>query len=161
MAPWLYNDEELRAMYAGGRGNHTARRFARFWATVLGWGLLPRRWVTLEVPGRNSHRVTRFPLGMADWQGQWYLASMLGNECNWVKNVRAADGNVVLRHGRPRAVHLVEVPVSERAAILRRYLRKVPGARPHIPVDRNAPLTEFEKVAAAHPVFRVETRSVD
>ena len=159
VAAWPYDDEQLRAMYAGGRGNRTARRFAWFWATVHALGLMPRRWVTLEVAGRTSHRVTRFPLGMADWQGHWYLVSMLG-DCNWVKNVRAAKGEVVLRRRRPQAAHLVEVPVSQRAPILRRYLQKVPGGRPHVPVDRTAPLTEFALIAADYPVFEVETRSL-
>ncbi|GAA3448882.1 YceI family protein [Dactylosporangium matsuzakiense] len=156
MARWPYNHEDLRAMYAGGRGNTTARRWARFWAAVHGTGAFPRRWVTLEVPGRRSGRTTRFPLGLADWQGGWYLVSMLGDDCNWVRNVRAADGRATLRHGRARPAHLVEVPVEERAAIIRRYLQKVPGARPHIPVHRTAPLAEFEAVAARYPVFRVD-----
>ena len=156
MARWPYSDNDLRAMYAGGRGNATARRFARLWAAVLGAGLLPRRWVTLEVVGRRTGRVTRFPLGMADWEGNWCLVSMLGNDCDWVRNVRAAGGLVTIRHGRARARHLVEVPVEERAPILKRYLQKVPGARPHVPVDRNAPLAEFEAIAARYPVFRVE-----
>ncbi len=152
----LYSDDQLRAMYASGHGNATARRWARFWAAVQGVGLLPRRWVTLEVPGRSSGRITRFPLGMADWQGHWYLVSMLGDDCNWVRNVRAAGGRVVLRHGSARAYHLVEVPVAERAAILKRYLQKVPGGRPHIPIDRHASLTEFAAIAAQYPTFRVE-----
>jgi deazaflavin-dependent oxidoreductase (nitroreductase family) len=156
VARWPYSDDDLRTMYAGGRGNATARRFARVWATVLGAGLLPKRWVTLEVPGRRTGRPTRFPLGMADWQGGWYLVSMLGEHCNWVRNVRAAGGRVTIRHGRARACQLVEVPVAERAPILKRYLRKVPGARPHIPVDRTAPLSEFEAIAARYPIFRVE-----
>lgn len=156
MARWPYSHDDLRAMYAGGRGNPTARRFARFWAAVQSAGLLPGRWVTLEVVGRRSGRVTRFPLGMADWEGNWYLVSMLGNDCNWVRNVRAAGGLVTVRHGRARAYHLVEVPVQQRAAILKRYLQKVPGARPHIAVDRNAPLAEFEAIAARYPAFRVE-----
>jgi len=156
MAPWPYSDDDLRAMYVGGQGNPTARRFAHFWATVHGTGLFPRRWVTLEVAGRRTGRVTRFPLGMADWEGRWYLVSMLGDDCNWVRNVRAADGLVTIRHGRARARRLVEVPVEQRAPILRRYLRKVPGARPHVPVDRDAPLAEFEAIAARYPVFRVE-----
>jgi hypothetical protein len=156
MARWPYTDEDLRAMYAGGRGNTTARRFARVWAVVLGSGLLPRRWVTLEVPGRRTGRLTRFPLGMADWQGDWYLVPMLGEHCNWVRNVRAAGGLVTLRHGRARACRLVEIPVAERAPILKRYLQKVPGARPHVPVDRNASLSEFEAIAARYPAFRVE-----
>jgi F420H(2)-dependent quinone reductase len=149
------SDDRLRAMYAGGRGNATARRFARFWAVGLGTGLCPRRWVTLEVAGRRTGRITRFPLGMADWQGHWYLVSMLGNECNWVRNVRAAGGLVTLRHGRARARRLVEVPVAERAPILKRYLQKVPGARPHIPVHRSASLAEFEAIAERYPAFRV------
>ena len=80
MARWPHSDEDLRAMYAGGRGNTTARRFAHFWAAVQGAGLLPRRWVTLEVAGRRTGRVTRFPVGMADWDGNWYVVSMLGND---------------------------------------------------------------------------------
>ncbi len=156
MARWPYSDNDLRAMYAGGRGSATARRFARLWAAVLGSGLVPRRWVTLEVVGRRTGRVTRFPLGMADWEGNWYLVSMLGNECNWVRNVRAAGGLATIRHGRARPRHLVELPVEERTAILKRYLQKVPGARPHVPVDRNAPPAEFEAIAARYPVFRVE-----
>jgi polyisoprenoid-binding protein YceI len=156
MARWPYADDDLRAMYAGGRGNPTARRYARFWAVVHSAGLFPRRWVTLEVVGRRSGRVTRFPLGMADLEGNRYLVSMLGEDCNWVRNVRAADGLATIRRGRARPCRLVEVPVEERAPILARYLRKVPGARPHIPVDRDAPLAEFEAVAARYPVFRVE-----
>jgi deazaflavin-dependent oxidoreductase (nitroreductase family) len=157
MARWPYSDDNLRAMYAGGRGNATARRFAHCWAFVHSAGLLPRRWVTVEVVGRRTGRVTRFPLGMADWEGNWYLVSMLGNDCDWVRNVRAAGGLVTIRHGRARARHLVEVPVEERAPILKRYLRKVPGARPHVPVNRNAPLAEFEAIAARYPAFRIET----
>jgi F420H(2)-dependent quinone reductase len=145
-------------MYAGGRGDTTARRFARFWGMVQGLGLMPRRWVTLEVPGRSSGRVTRFPLGMADWQGQWFLVSMLGDRCNWVLNVRAADGRVVLHRGHRRACQLVEVPVSERAPIIKRYLQRVPGGRPHIPVDRGAPVADFAAIEDRYPVFRVERR---
>lgn len=156
MARWPYSDEELRAMYTGGRGNATARRFARLWAAVLGTGLLGRRWVTLEVVGRRTGRVTRFPLGMADWHGDWYLVSMLGENCNWARNVRAAGGAVTIRHGRARPYHLTEVPVGQRAPILKRYLQKVPGARPHIPVDRGAPLDEFAAIASRYPAFRLE-----
>jgi hypothetical protein len=81
---------------------------------------MPRRWVTLEVVGRKSGRVTRFPLGMADVHGNWFVVSMLGEQCNRVQNVRAADGMAVLcRRGRTRC-RLVEVPVGERAPIIKR-----------------------------------------
>ena len=147
--------ERLRRMYAGGSGNATARWFARLWARVFGLGLLPRRWVTLEVPGRSSGRSTRFPLGMADVDGRWYLVSMLG-EGNWVRNVRANGGRATLHRGRRRPVLLREVPVAERAPIIRTYLRQVPGGRPHIRVPLDAPPADYEAVAADVPVFLVE-----
>lgn len=154
---WPISDDRARAMYAGGRGNAAARRFSRFWSAAHASGLLPRRWWTLEVPGRRTGRPTRFPLVAVDHDGAWYLVSMLGQNCNWVHNVRAAGGAATIvrrRHRRP--VRLVDVPVRERAPILRRYLALAPGGRPHIPVDRRAPLTEFAAVADRYPVFRVD-----
>ena len=151
----IFSDDSLRAMYAGGRGDATARRFARVWAAVFALGLAPKRWVTLEVAGRRSGQTVRFPLGMADWDDDWYLVAMLGEQCNWVQNVRAANGRVTLRHRRAIECQLVEVPASERPVILRRYLDKVPGARPHIPVDRHAPMADLTAIASRYPVFRV------
>jgi deazaflavin-dependent oxidoreductase (nitroreductase family) len=142
-------------MYPGGRADVRARRLSMLWATVFGLGLGPRRWVSLEVTGRKSGRTVRFPLGMADLAGQWYLVSMLGEHCNWVLNVRAADGRAVIRHGRALDCRLIEVPPAERPEILRRYLRQVPGGRPHIPVSRHAPAADFAAIAPRYPVFRV------
>jgi len=151
----LFSDDNLRAMYAGGRADATARRFSRLWAAVFGLGLLPKRWVTLEVIGRRSGRVVRFPLGMADWGGEWYLVPMLGDQCNWVQNVRAADGVATLRRRRAVVCRLVEVPSSQSAPIIKRYLEKVPGARPHIPVDQHATVADFKAISSRYPVFRV------
>ncbi|MDQ2756663.1 MAG: nitroreductase family deazaflavin-dependent oxidoreductase [Actinomycetota bacterium] len=150
----LFSDERLRRMYSGGRADRTAIRFARLWSRVFALGL-QRRWVTLEVRGRRTGEPTRFPLGMADLDGQWFLVSMLGERCNWVRNVRAAGGRAVLVHGRRRPVLLEEVPPSQRPRILRRYLQAVPGARPHLPVAPDAQLADFALVAEQYPVFRV------
>ncbi len=117
-------------------------------------GLFPKRWVTLEVPGRVSGKVMSCPLGMADVDGRWYLVSMLG-ECNWVANVRAAGGRAVLRRRTGRTVRLQEVPVEHRAPILHRYVVKVPGGRPHIPVGRGRPVEDFVAIADRYPVFEV------
>jgi hypothetical protein len=84
---------------------------------------------------------------------------MLGQGANWVANVRAAGGDAVLRHGRREQVRLVEVDAALRAPILRRFLAIAPGACPHMPVDRHAPITEFERIAADYPVFRVTAAS--
>ncbi len=150
-----FSDADLRAMYPAGRADATARRLAHMWAGVFALGLAPRRWVTLEVAGRRSGRPVRFPLGMADWNGEWYLVSMLGQHCNWVQNVRAAHGHAVLRHRRATSCRLVEVPAAERPPIIRRYLQTVPGARPHVPVGRDAATAEFEAISSRYPVFLI------
>ncbi|WP_247677750.1 hypothetical protein [Micromonospora sp. C41] len=64
-------------------------------------------------------------------------------------------GRVVLRRRRREPVRLVEVPVAQRPPILRRHLALSPGARPHAPVDRRAPLADFARVAPGLPVFRI------
>ena len=134
-------DARLRAMYAGGRGNRAARRYARWWIKTISLGILPRRWVVLEVPGRRTGTVTRFPLGMADLDSQWYLVSMLGENCNWVKNVRAAGGRAMLRRGRRVfSCRLLELPVEQRPRVIKRYLQKAPGGRPPPPVRPDAAL---------------------
>jgi hypothetical protein len=80
---------------------------------------------------------------------------MLGNDAQWVQNVRAASGRAVLRSGDREKVELTEVPADQRAPILKAYLRRAPGARPHLPVNKDAALAEFQKVAAEFPVFSI------
>jgi hypothetical protein len=154
--PFRLTDDQLRAMYAGGRADASARRYARFWTWMFAAGLAPGRWVTLEVPGRVSGRPTRFPLGYADLDGERYLVPMLGGDCNWVKNVRAAGGLATIKHLRSIPCHLIEVPVDHRAPILRRYVQQVPGCRPHMPVSADDDLVAFEAIAADYPTFRIE-----
>jgi hypothetical protein len=145
-----------RWMYRGGRPNRLARLLNRISAIQFSAGVLaPNHWVTLEVPGRRTGRRISFPLVVADYEGQGYLVAMLGQNVNWVRNVRAADGRAVLRHGRREAVRLEEVDPGARAPILRRYLALAPGARAHIPVDLRAPLEEFKGIAIQIPVFRI------
>jgi hypothetical protein len=87
--------------------------------------------------------------------GQRYLVSMLADNVQWVRNVRAARGRAVLRSGGREEIQLEEVPIEQRAPILRAYLRRAPGAQPHVPVSKDAALVEFEKIAVAFPVFRL------
>ncbi|MEV4840693.1 nitroreductase/quinone reductase family protein [Nonomuraea sp. NPDC049486] len=145
-----------RWLYRGGRPNRLARAINRVWATVFAAGILGTgRMVTLRVQGRRTGRDVSFPLVVADLGGERYLVAMLGQDTNWVRNVRAAGGRAVLRHGRTEAVRLEEVEPGSRAPVLRRYLAVSPGGRTHIPVDQEAPLEEFERIAARYPVFRV------
>jgi deazaflavin-dependent oxidoreductase (nitroreductase family) len=143
-------------MYRTGRPGTLARVANRLSAIQFSAGMLsPARAMTLEVPGRRTGRLISFPVAVADYEGGRYLVSMLGNDANWVRNVRAAGGRAVLRRRGREGVRLVEVEPRDRAPILRRYLEVAPGARPHLPVDRHAPLAEFERIADQFPVFRV------
>ena len=144
-----------RWLYRGNRPHGLARWLNRAWATLHARGIAPGWLVTLEVKGRTSGRMLALPLVMATVGGDRYLVSMLGPDATWVRNVRAANGVARLRHGRVEDVRLEEVPVAERAPILKEYLRRAPGARPHVRVDKDAPVAEFERVAAEYPVFRV------
>jgi hypothetical protein len=111
--------------------------------------------VSLETKGRRTGRILRVPLVVAEVLGDRYLVSMLGDNADWVRNVRASNGEAVMRHGIVEKVRLQEVAVSERPPILRAYLKRAPGARPHFDIGVNAPLEEFTRVAPRVPVFRV------
>lgn len=144
-----------RWLYRGNRPNWLARVINGASARLAAAGIGPAQLVTLEVTGRRTGKVISFPVVVADYQGERYLVSMLGDETNWVRNVRAAHGRAVLRRGNREVVRLEEVPLDQRAGMLRRYLECSPGARSHILVGRGAPLAEFERIAAQYPVFRV------
>jgi hypothetical protein len=148
-------DDYLRRLYRSGRPSRSARLQNRLSALVFGLGVWPKRLAALEVIGRRSGRIIVFPVVIADHEGDRYLVSMLGETTNWVRNVRAADGQVVLRHGWREPVRLEEVATDARPPIIRRYLDVAPGGRPHIPIDRRAPLEAFEKLAPQIPVFLI------
>jgi hypothetical protein len=143
-------------MYRGGRPNRLAKALNWTWGKFYGLGLAPKNWLTLEVPGRKSGKLVSLPLIAVEYEGTRYLVSMLGDGANWVANVRAAGGQVILRHGRRTPVRLIEIPPGERAPIIKAYLQVTLEPRKHIPVDRHAPLAEFERIAADFPVFRIE-----
>jgi hypothetical protein len=147
----------LRWMYRGSHPNKLAKILNKGGALFNLLGILPNYSVTLEVVGRHSGKLISFPLVMVVMNSEKYLVSMLGEKANWVSNVKAASGKATLRHGTSEQVLLEEVNVKERAPILKEYLQIAPGARPHIPVDKDAPISEFEKIASEFPVFKLET----
>ena len=145
-----------RWLYRGKRPNWIAKIVNRASAAVFSSGIASNYLVTLEVSGRKSGRTFSLPMVMAVVDGQRYLVSMLGDNVQWVQNIRAAGGRAVLRSGGREEIQLEEIPTDQRAPILMAYLQRAPGARPHMPVNKDAALGEFEKVAAAFPVFRVK-----
>jgi deazaflavin-dependent oxidoreductase (nitroreductase family) len=142
-------------MYRGKRRNRVAKLLNRVDAAAAAAGIGPKRLARLEVRGRRTGQRLSFPVVIAEHEGERYLVAMLGKEANWVRNVRAAEGKAVLRHGRAEAVVLEEIDPGLRAPILRRYLEVAPGARAHFPIDQSAPLEQFEQIAERYPVFRI------
>ncbi len=145
-----------RWMYRGQRPNWLARALNRVDAAVGSSGVAAKAGlVTLEVTGRTSGRTISLPVAVAVVDGERYLVSMLGEDVQWVKNVRAASGKAAIHSGSREAVHLEEVPSDQRAPILKAYLQRAPGARSHIPVSMDAPLADFERIAGEYPTFRI------
>lgn len=135
-----------KSIYAGGRPGPLAKAMNAVWAKLHAWGIAPNYLVTLEVVGRKSGKVISFPLVMLKRDGERYFVSMLGEQANWVRNLRAAGNQAALRHGRVEQVTLEDAPVEQRAPLLKAYLQIAPGARPHVSVDKDAPL--FRRHAA-------------
>lgn len=144
-----------RWLYRSGRPNALARSINAVWARAFATGRGPAIAATLEVTGRRSGNPVRLPVVVVEQDGERYLVSMLGEDVNWVRNVRAADHRALLLQGGRTPVTLDEVPVAERAPILKRYCQVAAGGRVHITVDLGAPIEEFEAVAAHYPVFRI------
>jgi hypothetical protein len=149
---WMLLPNSL--FYRGGRPTPLGRRVNRAIAALYASGLIPHM-SALEVRRRWSGGMQRQPVVIGEHGGQEYLVSMLGERAEWVKNVRAADGAAVLRHWSARPVRLREVAVDQRAPVIKAYIGRAFGARPHVPVRPEAPLSEFERIAAAYPVFRI------
>ena len=154
MTWWMPRKWYRALLYTGGRPNALARRLNAAQAWVTARGMTPALMVALETRGRVTGKTMSVPLVVAELGGERYLVSMLGENADWVRNVRA-NGEAALRYGTVEQVRLEEVAVTERAPILQAYLKRAPGGRPHFDIDVNSPLEEFARVAPRYPVFRI------
>src|SRR3990172_6756260 len=118
---------------------------------ALGWlaslGLTPSRMITLEVKGRRSGQPRSTVVNAVEYEGDRYLVSPRG-EAEWVRNVRAAGGEAIIRHRGRRSVRLEEVAPEERARILKKYLgENAMSTRQHFGINPTAEMAEFEAIA--------------
>ena len=131
---------------------------------ITRWGVTPGYVITLEVPGRRTGIVHRTALVQVIHEGQRFVVALAG-ESEWVRNVRAAGGRVVVRRRRRYGATLVEVPIKERADVIRAYLLR-PGlrggsrvrvgeARSYFGVSAEAPVEEIRPIVERYPVFRI------
>ena len=146
----------MRLFYRDWRPTRLGRWVNRAQGVLAGLGLPPSFQVLLEVRGRASGQMRSNPVVVATVDGERYLVSMLGAGSDWVKNVEAAGGEAVIRHGRRRRVRLISVPPEQRAPILHEYVRIAPSGRQHFPLSVDAPLSAFAAIAADYPVYRID-----
>jgi hypothetical protein len=151
----------MRLLYRDWKPTMLGRWVGRMMLWWCALGLPSGDVAVLEVRGRVSGRRSAVPLVIATVAGQRYLVSMLGPESNWVKNVEAANGEAILRHGRRVRVHLVPVPIIERPPILEQYVRIATSGRRHLPIAYDAPLAEFQALAERYPVYRIDQVRAD
>jgi hypothetical protein len=110
----------------------------------------------LSVPGRKTGRLRRTPVSLLSVDGRRYACT--GLETDWVKNARAAGWGLLSRGRKTERVALVELPVGERAPILREFPRQVPHGVAFfervlgLPNDPEA----FAAAAPRCPVFRFD-----
>jgi deazaflavin-dependent oxidoreductase (nitroreductase family) len=111
----------------------------------------------LTAPGRRSGKPRTTPVSPLTVDGRRYIIAGLEG-ADWVKNVRASGWAILARGRHEERVGLVELPVGERAPILREFPRKVPhGVRFFRRLyGVSADPEEFAALAPRCPVFRVE-----
>jgi hypothetical protein len=119
---------------------------------------MPPVLTALQVRDRKTARLEPTVLTVANYVGQVYLVSMLGNESEWVQNVRAANGEAFMKRGSARPVVLVEIPPERRAPILKAWSQVATSCRRHLPVAPHAPAEGFSAIAMDYPVFRIDAR---
>lgn len=111
----------------------------------------------LEVRGRSTGATRRTPVNLLTLDGVQYLVSPRGHS-NWVRNVRADGGNLVLVLGRRRQAMVgQELDGVDKVAVMRAYLRRW-KAEVGIFFEGIGPDSSDEEIAAIapkHPVFRL------
>jgi deazaflavin-dependent oxidoreductase (nitroreductase family) len=116
----------------------------------------------LEVRGRRSGEPRRVPVNVLDLDGRRYLVSARG-EGEWVRNVRAAGGELDLLLGRHRQpVRAIEVADADKVPVLRAYLArwKAEVGAFFDGVDADSDDEAIAAIAPRHPVFALAAREV-
>jgi deazaflavin-dependent oxidoreductase (nitroreductase family) len=114
----------------------------------------------LEVRGRKSGEVRRTPVNLLNYGGRQYLVSPRG-DAQWVRNVRADDGRLVLVLGRRREERVAtELSDDEKPPVLRAYLKrwKMEVGVFFGGVSATSSDAELLRVAPHHPVFALSDK---
>ncbi len=144
-----------------------SRRFQWLARPAFWLGLNPSSTVLLEVEDRQSGEIHRTALVLVTLDRNHYVVSREG-EAEWVRNVRASEGEAVIRRRNSLPVKLVEVPVEERPRVIAAYLNQAKGAgseateqeaHASFGLDPDPSLDEIAAIAEHHAVFRILRRA--
>ena len=124
----------------------------------------------LMVRGRKSGKAIETPIAIFVQDQKRYLISPYGI-VNWVRNLRAAEGEAILTCGRrTEKTRAIELEPEAAALVCREALRSGPPGipavifrvyrsllvLPYLNVTENSSLEEFEREVLTHPVFLLE-----
>jgi hypothetical protein len=74
---------------------------------------------------------------------------------NWVLNARAAGKVTIARGGHAEEFTITELPVEERAPVLKQYITLFPITRPYFDARPSDPVEKFIPEAQWRPVFKI------
>ena len=147
-----------RAQHYQRPGWFTTNVFNRVVASLTRLGLSVYGSRVLEVRGRTSGQWRQTPVNLLAYEGSEYLVAPRGHT-QWVRNMRVAGGGELRIGRRVEKFTATELPVEERPAVLRAYLKKwkfevgmfFQGVGPDAPDDK------MLAIAPDHPVFLIRS----
>ncbi len=121
---------------------------------LLKLGLMPGPTYLLTVPGRRTGRPLSTPITLVeDGNTRWLVAPY--GDVAWVRNARAAGQITLSRGKRSETLPIRELPSTEAAPVLQRYVTRVPITRPYFDARPDSPLAAFIAESPRHPVFHL------
>jgi deazaflavin-dependent oxidoreductase (nitroreductase family) len=112
----------------------------------------------LYVRGRSTGEWRSTPVNLLTFNGERYLVAPRGHT-QWVRNLRAADGNGELHLGRRvERFHATELGDDAKPDVLRAYLKrwKMEVGVFFDGVGPDASDAKLREIAPGYPVFRIE-----
>lgn len=131
--------------------NDTVARLTKMGISVYGSRVL-------YVRGRKTGELRSQPVNPLPYQGDRYLVAPRGTT-QWVRNIRAANGEAELRLGRKvEPIRVTEIADDDKPELLRAYLKKWAFESSVFFDGLTAKSTDEELRAAApgYPIFRIQ-----
>jgi deazaflavin-dependent oxidoreductase (nitroreductase family) len=114
----------------------------------------------LRVRGRKSGEWRTTPVNLLTYEGNRYLVAPRG-ETQWVRNLRAARAGELRVGRRTEPFQANEIPDEDKPPIFRAYLKRWKAEVGVFfgGVSAESPEGELRRIAADHPVFRIQPPS--